>query len=359
MEKALAYNDVYLVPKFSMLKSRSNADVSVKLGERSFKLPVMPANMVACIDAKRAKWLSENDYFYVYHRFNIEGPGDRNDNFSFCHKAQEEKWKTISISIGVKRNDYILVENLSGSFGHIGREDATRVDYITIDIAHGHCDEMRKMIQHIHSCFTHRFPGESPRPFIIAGNVATYEAALDLKKWGADAIKVGIGGGGACSTKNKTGFHVPMYSCVKDCCRIEALSGKPYLTIIADGGVRENADIAKALSAGAHMVMAGSIFAACEDSPAENVHKERTHYCGETGPRTYDGRITHKKYFGSASARNKGEHKHVEGFEIELPCNGMTYEQKLVEIQQDLQSAVSYAGGTNLSDLRSVKTIQV
>jgi GMP reductase len=363
MKQSLAYSDVYLVPRFSEAKSRSKIDVSVELGGRRFKVPVMPANMVACIDAKRAKWLSENGYFYVYHRFNY---GDNrflgNDNFSFCMKAAEEKWKTISISVGVKKEDYILVENLSGSFGHIGREDATRVDYITIDIAHGHCDEMRKMIKHIRSCFRHRFPDESPCPFIIAGNVTTPDAVKDLIKWGADAVKVGIGGGGACSTKNKTGFHIPMFTAVQQCVSAawrpiplgEGNTDSQAVPIIADGGVRENADIAKAMAAGAHMVMAGSIFAACEDSPAENVHKESTHYRFETGPKTYLGRITHKKYFGSASAKNKGIAKNVEGLEIEIPCNGMTYERKLKEIEEDLQSASSYAGG----ELRMLKMVE-
>src|SRR4051812_704522 len=104
MEKALAYSDVYLVPRYSDVKSRSKLDVSVELGGRKFKLPVMPANMVACINAERTKWLSENGYFYVYHRFNFgSNKYLGNDNFSFCTKAEEEKWKTISISVGVKR----------------------------------------------------------------------------------------------------------------------------------------------------------------------------------------------------------------------------------------------------------------
>lgn len=373
---ALSYKDIYLKPKYSTVTSRSKVDTSVVFGGRTFKNPVMPANMVASIDEVQAKWLSENGYFYVMHRFFPEKRGLNGEvltqtPFGFCHKAAEEKWKTISISIGVQKTDMITVENLAGWFGPLGREDPTRVDYITIDIAHGHCEAMKNMIKHIHDCFKHRMPDEPARPFIIAGNVTTPEAITDLIEWGADAIKVGIGGGGACSTKNKTGFHMPMFTAVKSCAYYATHKGKT-VPIIADGGVTENADITKALVAGATMVMAGSIFAACEDSPAETIEKYfQTHFIND--PRLglesqvlSDGtklskmfKKTHfKKYFGSASAKNKGENKHVEGFEVELPCNYMTYAEKMKEITEDLQSSVSYAGGHNLSALKTVTVIE-
>ncbi len=165
--------------------------------------------------------------------------------------------------------------------------------------------------------------------------------------WGADAVKIGIGGGGACSTKNKTGFHVPMFTCVELASQESMMARTPAIPIIADGGIRENGDVSKAIAAGAHMVMAGSIFAACEDGPAENVMNFN------------EDKITHKKYFGSASAKNKGENKHVEGFEVYLPCNAMTYAQKLQEIKEDLQSSVSYAGGKDLEALRNVSFVEV
>ncbi len=352
MEKALAYSDIYLAPSFSRLSSRSLADVSTKLGDKTFQLPVLPANMVCSIDERKARWLSQNDYFYVMHRFG--------DTLKFVQNAVNEGWKTISISVGVKEEDKKLISRLAGFVEDGIPISPLPVDYITIDIAHGHCEAMIDMIRHINFTFAKR----DLNPFIIAGNVATPAAVEDLAKWGADAVKVGIGGGGSCSTKNKTGFHVPMFTCVKECVtkgggREEIQNNPNYFShskvpIIADGGVRENGDFVKALVAGATMVMAGSCFAACEDSPAESVYKENKTYCFDTGPKTYQNRITHKRYFGSASARSKGENKHVEGFEIDLPCNGMSYATKLQEIKEDLKSAVSYAGGRDLSILPSV-----
>ncbi len=114
--------------------------------------------------------------------------------------------------------------------------------------------------------------------------------------------------------------------------------------IIADGSISENGDITKALVAGASMVMAGSLFASCKDSPADSL-------CNLA--EADEDQITHKAYFGSASAKN-GNTKNIEGREVIIPCNGMTYQEKLIEIQQDLSSSLSYAGGAKLIDLQKV-----
>ncbi len=334
MEKAYNYSDIYLVPKYSELKSRNEADTSVEFLGRKFKAPWCPANMSSVIGGKTAHWLSENDYFYIYHRFE--------NNVGFILRTRCDNWKLISISVGVKQCDKEFVTEIKNS--------KSRVDFITIDIAHGHSILMKEMIQHIKY--------NLPNVKIIAGNVCTPEAVQDLESWGADAAKIGIAGGQSCSTKNMTGFHVPMFSCISKCVAFGGPNGvEANIPIIADGGIRENGDIAKALAAGANLVMAGSLFAACTDAPGENVHKESTHYRFETGPKTYPGRITHKKYFGSASAKQKGENKHVEGFEVEIPCNGLAYEEKYKELTESLQSAISYAGGKDLKAFNTVEFI--
>jgi len=165
---------------------------------------------------------------------------------------------------------------------------------------------------------------------IIAGNVCTKDAAKSLFHWGADAVKVGIGQGSPCTTKDKTGFTYPMFSCVQECA--ESMPGP----IIADGGIKCNGDIAKALVAGAQWVMAGGMFAKCTDSPAMTIQTEYG---------------LQKIYFGSASAENKGHNRHIEGVKRTLDSNGMTYEDKFNEIKEDLQSSISYAGGVGLGGL--------
>lgn len=330
MEKALNYGDVYLVPDYSGLKSRSEADVSREFLGRRWRSPVCLSNMESVISETLAKWLSENDYFYVMHRFG--------NTKAFIEKANKENWKTISISIGVKHEDFELIE-----WWH--HNSNCRIDFITIDIAHGHSVHMMETLKHIKS---HCDGKKNPK--IIAGNVATPNAVLDMGIWGADAAKVGIGGGGICSTKNMTGFHVPMFSCVLNC----VMQGGPNqveaaIPIIADGGIRENGDITKALFAGATMVMAGGIFAACIDAPGEDVYL----HCNVNAKPTY------KVYWGSASAKQKGENKHVEGFEKRIECNDLTVAQKYVEIEQSLQSACSYAGGKDFTALGGINWVQI
>jgi GMP reductase len=338
-----SYQEIFLLPRYSQYHSRSEVDTSVNLGKKKFKLPVMPANMKCTIDQKLALWMSENDYFYVMHRFN-ENPNDvpNTDNKKFIETANKDNWKNISISLGVKEEDEELI--------HYCITNNLRVDYITIDIAHAHSVRMREMLAYLVRMYRSDIC-KVDRPFIIAGNVASPGAVVDLEDWGADATKVGIAQGDACTTYGQTGFGVPMFTCIQECAK---LARKP---IIADGGIRTNGDFAKALVAGGHMVMAGSIFASCIDSPSDTVTKiikvnelRENMKLGKQGVLEKSleeilAKKTYKTYFGSASAKNKGSNVHVEGRVVELECNKMTYAEKLAEIRGSIQSSISYAGG--------------
>ena len=314
-ETALHYKDICLIPRKSHLTSRKEADTKVNFLNNTFKLPIIPSNMKCVIDEKRAEWMSDNNYFYIMHRFD--------DTLKFIRDYHHINH--LSISVGVQKSDYELINTIA-EYSLLGDKD-----YITIDIAHGHSQLMKDMIDFIVE--------KLPLVNLIAGNVATPEAYEDLVEWGADAVKVGIGGGSACSTKNKTGFTYPMYSCVKNIHEFKIKNGID-VPIIADGGIREHADIVKAIHAGADMVMAGGLFSRLIDSPAEIV----------------DG---HKVYFGSASQFNKGEYKHVEGLKKTLELDTMTYADKLKEIEQDIQSAISYAGGYVLDDIQHAECVRV
>ena len=318
--KALKYEDVCLLPNYSEVYSRVDCSTETTLCDKKFKLPIIPANMKSVIDMHLARWMSENDYFYIMHRF-------ENSLHEVVSQMNDENWNTISASMGVQIKDKKDVVAIS--------KQKQRVDFITIDIAHGHCERMKIAIECIKKFL--------PNTKIIAGNVATDQAVRDLSDWGADVVKVGIGQGSPCTTKDKTGFTMPMFSCTQKCSGLysgDFVEGsEKKIPIIADGGIKCNGDIAKAIVAGANMVMAGGLFAACTDSPAL--------------PSTINN-VSHKAYFGSASAENKGHNNNVEGKLTNISCNNMTYEQKLNEITQDLQSSVSYAGGNNLESLQNV-----
>ena len=273
------YDNILLLPRKCRVESRSECDASVELGGHKFRLPVVPANMKTVVDEKICLWMAKNNYFYVMHRFDL-------DNVQFV-RDMHSQGVYASISLGVKAPDRAAVDQLAA--------ENLAPEFITIDIAHGHADSVRDMIAYIKD--------KLPTSFVIAGNVATPEAVIDLENWGADATKVGVGPGKVCITKLKTGFGTGGWqlSALKWCARVAT---KP---IIADGGIRNHGDIAKSIRFGASMVMIGSLFAGHEESPGKTVE--------------VDGEVF-KEYYGSASDFNKGEYKHVEGKRILEPIKG-------------------------------------
>ncbi|MDT3894964.1 GMP reductase, partial [Staphylococcus arlettae] len=299
-----------------IVSSRSECNTEIKFGPRTFKLPVVPANMQTVMNEELAEWFAEQDYFYIMHRF------DEAARIPFVKKMQN-KGLFASISVGVKAPEFDFVKQLAA--------EALVPEYITIDIAHGHNDSVINMIKHIK---THL-----PETFVIAGNVGTPEGVRELENAGADATKVGIGPGRVCITKIKTGFGTGGWqlAALNHCSKA---ARKP---MIADGGIRTHGDIAKSMRFGASMVMIGSLFAAHEESPGETVELEGKLY---------------KEYFGSASEYQKGEHKNVEGKKMFVEHKG-SLQDTLIEMQQDLQSSISYAGGKDLNSLRKVDYVIV
>lgn len=310
------YEDVQLIPNKCIVNSRSECDTTATLGKHTFKLPVVPANMQTIIDETLAQQLAQDGYFYIMHRF------EEATRKAFI-KQMHDKGLIASISVGVKPQEYDFIQELA--------QENLVPEYITIDIAHGHSNAVINMIQHIK---THL-----PDSFVIAGNVGTPEAVRELENAGADATKVGIGPGKVCITKIKTGFGTGGWqlAALRWCAKA---ASKP---IIADGGIRTNGDIAKSIRFGATMVMIGSLFAGHEESPGQTIE--------------VNGQKM-KEYFGSASEFQKGEKKNVEGKKILMHYKG-SIKDTLTEMQQDLQSSISYAGGVDLNAIKKVDYVIV
>ncbi|GAF36664.1 GMP reductase [Lentilactobacillus farraginis] len=310
------YEDIQLIPNKCIIKSRSDADTSIKFGPKTFKIPVVPANMETVINDDLAIWLAENGYFYIMHRFQ---PEKREGFIEMMHA----KGLFASISVGIKDDEYKFIDELV-AHNH-------KPEYITIDVAHGHSDFVIKMIHYIKE--------KLPDSFLIAGNLGTPEAVREIENAGADATKIGIGPGKACITKLKTGFGTGGWQLAA----LRLCSKAARKPMIADGGIRFNGDIAKSVRFGASMVMIGSLLAGHEESPGSVI--------------SIDGK-KYKQYWGSASEKQKGAYRNVEGRQMLVPYRGKISDT-LFEMQQDLQSSISYAGGKELKDIRTVDYVIV
>lgn len=309
------YDDINLVPRYSVVGSRSECDTTIKFGKKTFRNPVIPANMVSVINEDIAIKLASAGYFYVMHRFDV-------NNIEFTKMMKSRELMT-SVSIGVNQDAYDYIDILI-----INNELAP--DYITIDIAHGHCKKMKKMIKFIKS--------KLPNVFVIAGNVSTIDATRDLDIWGADAIKVGIGPGSACTTYPTTGFGSRniQASVVHQCSLVTKKD------IVADGGIQSPADISKSIVLGASMCMVGGMLSSFTDSPGKTIEQ--------------DGKM-YKEFYGSASANQSGKTARIEGTVKLNPLKNVTVLEQMDYLSECLQSAISYAGGKNLDSLHTVKWI--
>ena len=216
------------------------------------------------------------------------------------------------------------------------------VDVLVIDTAHGHSLNVINRVRKIKS--------QHPSVDVIAGNIASAEAAVALADAGADGVKVGIGPGSICTTRIITGIGVPQISAVANV--VEALKSKD-IPVIADGGIRFSGDIAKALAAGAHSVMMGSMFAGTEESPGEiEFYEGRTYksYRGMGSMGAMSQTIgSSDRYFQDTS---KGAEKLVpEGIEGRVPYKG-PISSIIHQMMGGVRSAMGYTGSKDIATLR-------
>ena len=221
------YKDVFIIPQYTEVTSRKSVDVS----SFGLNIPVVSSNMDSISEEKMCTTLYHEGAIGALHRFmpiheNIKQFKDiksRNAN-AFC-------------SVGVNEESKERAKALYQA----------GADKLIIDIAHGHSKMLKDMLIWMRAEFKNNI-------HIMAGNIATQQAVKDLEEWGADSIKIFIGPGKACLTKNITGVTYPTFSCVAECSEVASVP------IIADGGCVEIGDICKAIGAGASAVMIGSLF---------------------------------------------------------------------------------------------------
>lgn len=212
------------------------------------------------------------------------------------------------------------------------------VDVIVIDTAHGHSTRVLEAVAEIRSLF--------PLLQIVAGNVATAEAYEDLVRAGADAVKVGIGPGSICTTRIVAGVGVPQISAIAECAHVAKQLGKP---IIADGGIKYSGDVVKALAAGAHTVMIGSLFAGTDEAPGELVLYQGRSYKTYRGMGSVEAmqQGAAERYFQEGLALDKLVPEGVEG---RVAYRG-PLAQSIAQLLGGLRSGMGYVGCKTLEEL--------
>lgn len=223
----------------------------------------------------------------------------------------------------------------------VGALSAAGVDVIVVDTAHGQSLGVISMVERVKA----NFPGVE----LIAGNVATYEATLDLISAGADGIKVGIGPGSICTTRVIAGVGVPQFTAVAECARAADLHQIP---VIADGGIRQTGDIAKALAAGAHSVMMGSLFAGVEESPGETILYEGRKFKSYRGMGSIGAMTEGSKDRYFQDAEDDISKLVPEGIEGRVPYKG-TLSEVVYQMMGGLRAAMGYCGCSDVEALRT------
>jgi IMP dehydrogenase len=317
---ALTFDDVLLVPAYNHHESRRIVDISNtdRLKKLSLDLPVMSSNMDTITESGMANFMHDKGGIGVLHRFlSIE---DNIKQFQACTG-------NTFVSVGCTAAELERAEAL---------RDAG-ANFFCVDVAHAHAQYVGKTLKKLRELLGSRC--------IMAGNVATYAGADYLASCGADIIKAGIGGGSVCSTRIKTGFGIPMLTCIQDCARADR-------SIVADGGLRTSGDIVKALAFGADFVMIGGMLAGTDPTPGEVITKD-------------DGSQI-KRYRGMASREAQEnflgqlqEWKTAEGVSAEIPyCDSQ--DAIIADIIGGLRSGLTYGGADSISELqRKLNFIQV
>jgi len=216
------------------------------------------------------------------------------------------------------------------------------VDVLVVDTAHGHSSSVMDTVKTVKRRY--------PEIDVVAGNIATGEAAEDLIKAGADAIKVGIGPGSICTTRIVAGAGVPQITAVMQCA---AVADRHSVPVISDGGIKYSGDIPKALAAGAHSVMLGGLFAGTEESPGETVlYQGRTYkvYRGMGSLGAMESRGARERYFQDEEANP--DKLVPEGIEGRVPYKG-ALSSLVYQLVGGLRSGMGYCGCANVEELRT------
>lgn len=307
-DKQLTFDDVLIRPQYSTILSREQeVDITTDFLGCYNLLPIISASMDYVTGVKMALAMEDAGALGIINRF--ESAEEQ------LNELRVLRPKVLAIAIGAK--------SLSTAHSYINN---FRPQIISIDVAHGHHILVTNLIEDIKSSF--------PNIKIIAGNVATEDGFYALTASGADAIKVGIGPGSVCTTREVTGVGVPQLSAIMECAPIAKQYG---VKLIADGGINSSGDIVKALAAGADTVMLGRLLAGHDECPGEKIVLA-------------DGR-SFKPYRGQSMLGSNGSRYAPEGISGYVTTKGAVA-NTIKTLVGGIKSGLSYVGARNINELR-------
>jgi IMP dehydrogenase len=314
MRKAFTFDDVALVPQFNNVPSRLEPSLETWLTKTiKMGIPIIPANMDSVIGSELAEIIINAGSVPIFHRFTSP-----EKQLEFVKSFP----KKVFISTGIQEAEKVLHFIDNGALG------------VCLDIAHGHSETAMKFVSKIKNL--------RPDCQVIAGNVCTAMAYHDLVNSGADAVKVGVGPGAACTTRIVTGFGVPQFTAIRDCATVAERLRVP---LIADGGIRSSRELVLALAAGASSVMVGKLFSLTKESASEKrinpeTKKEEAKYRGQASEDFQND------FYGGVKKDTVAE-----GIGFWAETTG-TANELISTLLGGLRSGLTYGGARNIKELQ-------
>lgn len=341
--RAYSFDDFFLAPVHSEIKSRKDPDLSVSLNNFSYRLPIVSSPMNTVTGEEMLAVMNSVGGTSVLHRY----------------LSIPEQCKIAERHLGFAAADFWVAVGVNGDAAErIDELWRTGVRSFCIDVANGHSTHCINAVKNIRQKY--------PEARIMAGNVCTYDGAYRLAEAGANAIRAGVGGGSMCTTRMVTGHGVPQLTAIEDCVKIKEpqeyhlgygdrgtnyyyhKEGFPDVAVIADGGIRSSGDIVKCLAIGADAVMLGGLLAGTSATPGET-HKDQNG-------------MLYKYYHGMASEAGRASWFDrektsfvPEGESMRVPYKGDTA-KIILDIAGGVRSGMSYSGASNLEELRKKAT---
>jgi len=383
MKKALTYDDVNIIPKYSELESREDVKLNTRFTKNTeLTIPIVASPMDTVTEFDMAKEMMDWGGVGVIHRFQsieeqsrmmrelhyewdryFDGvPGITDGEERTIEKEWQEWWDDVKhwnspptksdwkdlkdrfwFADSMIRDDKIwsrrplcAAVGVKGDYLERAQELVKNgCNVLLIDVAHGHHMLVKKAIKELKN-------GLGNIVEIIGGSIATKRASRELCEWGADGIRVGVGNGSLCETRIRTGVGLPSITSILDCVSVCDNFGVP---VIADGGIRNVGDACKSLGAGADCFMLGSLLSGTKETPGSIEKKGK-----------WPNEQLFKKYRGSASLdskKSRGENKNVEGNSKIVPYKGKI-KRIINDIRDGINSSCSYVGASNLEEYRSL-----